>query len=96
MQLLNEQWKLKRSLTSKISNEKIESLNESILSQTIPGLDSEFNYTSHLDLTDDMAKDGKLPIDFDYRYKKKQKTINKNFLNILSSVFLKIHCIDPI
>jgi len=58
---------------SPISNDKIENLNESILSQTIPALDKEFNYKSHYDLIDEMAKDGKLPIDFDYRSQKMDK-----------------------
>ena len=55
---------------SPISDDKIDNLNESILSQTIPALGKDFNYVSHYDLVDKMAKDGKLPIDFDYRYQR--------------------------
>jgi hypothetical protein len=58
---------------SPISIDKIKKLNESILSNTIPALSREFNYISHLDLIDEMAKDGNLPVDFDYRYNIKRK-----------------------
>ena len=62
-------------LLSPISDEQIIMLNQEIISKTFPVLNNQFKYTTYSEIADQMAEEGTLPVDFDYRWQEQQKLI---------------------
>ena len=60
-------------LLSPISDEQIIMLNQEIISKTFPVLNNQFKYTTYSDIADQMAQEGRLPIEYDYRFQEKLK-----------------------
>ena len=58
-------------LLSPISDEQIIMLNQEIISKTFPVLNNQFKYTTYSDIADQMAQEGRLPIEYDYRFQEK-------------------------
>ncbi len=62
-------------LLSPISDEQIIMLNQEIISKTFPVLNNQFKYTTYSEIADQMAEEGTLPVDFDYRWEEQKKII---------------------